>query len=161
MELLGEYPGVFNVHLLPDVLLVNWYGLSTLQSTPEFETICAQCSKRFAQQPLSCVQLLTARISRLPDSDTRDELTRINQTYDSMIACCAVLIPIQGFVGSAVRGLVTAMSLKTRRTHANLKIVGTPETAVEWLVPAHHAATDRELDPQPLLAALHQLSTQH
>lgn len=159
MELLGEYPGVFSVHLAQDILLVNWYGLSKLESLPLYEEICAQCRQRFGH-PVSCVQLLTARISRLPDAETRAELTRIHQEFEPMIACCAVMIPVEGFVGSAVRGLVTAMVIKTRRTQSNLKIVGAPETAVEWLVPAHRAATGLELDAPALLSAVQQLVAQ-
>ena len=160
LELLGEYPDVFDLHVHQDVLLVNWYGLVTAQALPQFDALCAQWRER-SMQPTSCVQLLTAPVSRLPDAEAREELTRINREYDSMIACCAVLIPVQGFIGSAVRGLVTAIALKTRRTQATLKIVGTNEAAVEWLVPAHRTATGRALDAAQLLAALNQVLAQH
>lgn len=160
MELLGEYSGVFDLHAHQDVLLVNWYGLASIQALPHFEALLAQWRARSAPT-VSCVQLLTAPVSRLPEGDVREELTRINREYDSMVACCAVLIPVQGFIGSAVRGLVTAISLKTRRTPATLKIMGTNEAVVEWLVPAHRAATGGELDPSQLLAALQQVVAQH
>ena len=157
LELLGESPGVFSMHLLNETLLITWYGVSTLESTAAYDALCVQARKRF-REPLACVHLLTVTVPRMPDAQTRDELTRVNQEHEVLVSACAVVIPVAGFIGSALRGLVTAIVLKTQRTTQNLKIVGSAEAAVEWLAPAHQAATGKQLDAKALLAALQQLS---
>lgn len=158
LEPIGECPGVFSMDALADIVLITWHGATTLESMPIFEALCAQTRQRFARG-ISCAHLITSQHPRLPDGPTRDELARINQAYSDLAACCAVVIPLQGFLGSALRGLVTAITLKTRPDNVELKIVGTIEEAAEWLAPAHLARTGRAIAPEELLAAMRQVTT--
>ena len=159
LELLGQHPGVFSVHIYAEVVLITWHGATTLESMPTFEALTAQCRERFPRG-FSAAHLITSLHPRMPDAATRDELARINESHEDVAACCAVVIPIQGFLGSALRGLVTAIVLKTRRSNVELNIVGTLEAAAEWLAAAHTAKTGRSVDRTLLLDAMRQATRQ-
>jgi len=157
LEHLGESPGVFTMDALADIVLITWYGVSTVEAMPMFEALCMRLGERFPRG-MSCAQLITTEHPRMPDAAARAELTRINQTYEKLAACCAVVIPVKGFVGSALRGLVTAIVLHARPSHADLKIVGSLREAAEWLGPAHRAKLGSDVDIETLFAAMLQVT---
>jgi len=160
LEPLGGYPGDFSAHTFENIVVFTWHGVTTLESMPTFEALTTQFRQRF-ERGFSVVHLITSGHPRMPDAATRDELVRIQKRHEDVAACCAVVIPVQGFVGSALRGLVTAIVLRTQRTHVELKIVGTVEAAAEWLTPLHNAKLGLQVDASQLLAALRQAATPH
>jgi hypothetical protein len=156
LEPFGHSPEVFRSFVIQNVVITAWIGTATLSSLASYERLCAQCRERFPRG-MSAVQIVSTSRSQLPDTAVRDELTRINSAYSDIVAGCAIVITSQGFLASALRGLVTALMLRLERPRGlEIKIHKDFEGAADWLSPLHRQRTGVSIERDALLQALYQ-----
>ena len=91
----------------------------------------------------------------LPNAAAREELARLHAAYSDFVVCNVVLIPLKGFLASALRGLVTAILLhESRRLPVVTKVMSTPEAVAEWLAPMHAQGTGVSISASTVEQAL-------
>jgi hypothetical protein len=150
----GAAPGIFEAFLWQNVSIVVWSGTATLESVDVYEDLCRQSRERFPAG-LSSVHIIVPRQSLLPGSQVRDALTRVNAQYLDLVGAVAIVIQGGGFWASAVRGMITALTLSLTRSRGfELRIHAHVDEVAEWLPAAHLKRTGVTLGHDELQSAL-------
>lgn len=147
-------PGVCSAYAWKNISIALWFGPLALEEVPIFERACQQ---RVEQCPegLSSVHIMVPGGKSMPTPETRAELTRVLREYAQSATAVAVVIPGSGFWTSALRGLITAISVLAR-TPIKPQICSNFADVCDWLPRMHLERTGVHLDPKELLEALHQ-----
>ena len=104
---------------------------------------------------VSTIHILGTNHPHLPNAAAREELARLHAAYSDFVVCNVVLIPLKGFLASALRGLVTAILLhESRRLPVVTKVMSTPEAVAEWLAPMHAQGTGVSISASTVEQAL-------
>lgn len=150
-------PGVISAYMWKNVAIALWFGPLSLADAPAFE---AGCKLNTEQHPegVSMINIMVPGGKSLPTAEARQELGRIMREYQGSSAEVVVVIPGAGFWASAVRGLITALTMLAPRYRVH--IVGSFLEVAELLPSPHRARTGVELDPKELLRALRWVESQ-
>jgi hypothetical protein len=150
-------PGVYSAYVWKNVAIALWFGPLSLADIPAFE---AGCKARCQEHPkgMSLVNIMVPGGKSMPSPEAREELGRIMREYEAYSAEVVVVIPGAGFWASALRGLITAVSMIAPRYH--LHIAANFVQVAELLPEPHRARTGVELDPKELLRAIRWVENQ-
>ncbi len=143
---------VFAGYVYRNVLITFWFGPATMQSLEVYE----QSAKvRVAQNPqgLSVVNIMVPGGQSMPTAQARSRLGQIATEHAKAVAAVVVMVPGAGFWASALRGLVTAVSMLVPRD-VRFHICGSLREVAEWLPPQHRERTGIAIDAQALLRVL-------
>ena len=154
---LTRIPGVISAYMWKNVAIALWFGPLSVADVPAFEAGCKVNTKQHPEG-VSMINIMIPGAKSLPTAEARQELGRIMREYQSSSAEVVVVIPGAGFWPSAVRGLVTALSMLAPRYR--LHIAGNFLEVAEYLPEPHRARTGVELDPKELLRALRWVESQ-
>lgn len=145
-------PGHVFVAAWKNVVVFVWSGDATVELMrklgPIFETLTRDVGR------ISVISIVT-RVLALPDDRKRQAYREFLEAHGPKMAHMAMVLEREGFVGSAVRGLVTGLLLLTSQRYA-VHVTGTLDDVVTWLPPKHAVSTGIELDPTELLQAITQ-----
>jgi|GEM_PF-3059976 hypothetical protein len=89
----------------------------------------------------------------LPGGEIRAAFAAIAEEHVNALLLTAVLIVGSGFWSSAVRSVITSVQVLLRRK-LNIRVCGSIDEVVTWLVPEHSGQTGRPLDGMQLRAAI-------
>jgi hypothetical protein len=147
-------PGVFSAYAWKNVAITLWFGPPAFEDVATFER---GCQKRVAECPdgISSVHIMVPGGKSMPTPETREELTRVLREYSQFSAAVAVVIPGTGFWTSALRALVTALSVLAK-TAIKPQICANHAEVCDWLPGVHLERTGVQLNPKELLEALQQ-----
>jgi hypothetical protein len=150
---LSSVPGTYYAYLWHNVVIAVWLGPMTVESIPVIEQGCRVRGETHPEG-VSTIHILVPGGSGLPTSEARSELGRIAREYGPQSPMNGVVIPGGGFWASAMRGVVTALSLLSPRN--KLRMFATLRELASWLPPLHEQHTGTAVDPAELLSALEQ-----
>jgi hypothetical protein len=150
-------PGTFAAYLWKNVVIATWFRPLSMAELPQFE---AGCKARCAEHPegMSVINIMVPGGKSMPTAEARAELGRIMREYEAFSAEVAVIIPGDGFWASALRGLITALSMLAPRYR--LRIAGNFLEVAEYLPEPHRQRTGVTIDPKELLRALRWVESQ-
>lgn len=148
----GAFPGIYTSYAWKNLIVTLWYAAATPESLPVFER---GCKRVCAEHPegFSSVHLMVPGGTQMPSAQVRAELARILRDCVPQVAAASIVIPGTGFWASALRSMVTALTLLLPREF-ELKICGELGEVAQWLAPRHTAATPVSLEPAEILQAL-------
>lgn len=156
-EKLGAVDGVYSAYRYRNVTITFWFGAATMESLISFER-GANEARALQPEGLSIVNIMVPGGRSMPSAEVRQKLGQIAATYAAHTAAVAVVIPGTGFWASALRGLVTAISMFVPRGY-NLEIFGSFQEVAAWLPPVHAARTGVSIDGRELLRAMRAAET--
>lgn len=141
VKIIGEFPGVYRVGMLRNVTLTKWLGGPLgYDSAASIGALTHQIIADMHGQRWSSLHLIDS-IVKMPDSAGRQELANvIRGTSDSMGGCIAVVIEADGFIASALRGLVTGLRVLAPRSF-DVRIEATIADLLTWLPEEHYRRT--------------------
>jgi hypothetical protein len=152
LTLFDLLPGAVSFFAFHNVTIVVWH------STPDplsVERLRLVSERRRKQHPkLSVIHMLHgAPLDMLPDTPTRHGLAQVVKEGQGTLALVAVLVPVAGFMASAIRGLLTGIRVASRGTF-EMGLYADLEELVRWLPDEHRARTGVTLDKDALRRAL-------
>jgi hypothetical protein len=152
LTLIDLLPRVVSFFAFHNVTIVVWHA------TPEplaVERLRVVSERRRKQHPkgLSVVHLVQTAPLELPDGPTRQGFARVIKEGRETLALVAVVVPVGGFMASAVRSLLTGIRVASRGSF-EMGLYADVEELVRWLPDEHHARTGVVLASDSLRAAL-------
>src|SRR5262249_48058180 len=144
---------VFTAYRYKNVAIAFWFNAATPESLVHFER-AAQATCELLPEGLSLVNIMVPGGRSMPSAEVRKKLGQIAHEHAKSTAAVGVMIPGSGFWASALRGLVTAVSMLMPRSY-KLEICSSLREVAEWLAPVHSAGTGAAIDAPELLRALH------
>lgn len=148
----GGVPGVFTSFVWQNLAVTVWCSAPNMESLAAF----GQRSRAFcAAHPegFSSVHVMIPGGTAMPTSEVRAELSRIINESAPHVAAGAALIAGDGFWASALRGLVTALTLLMPRSLAP-RIYAQQEPLADWLAPLHSERTGVQVQASEVLQVL-------
>jgi hypothetical protein len=149
---LTTLPGVYSAYLWKNVAITLWFGPPAMDDVATYERGCRARAEEFPGG-VSSVHIMLPGGRALPSPEVRVELRRVIQTYSYVSAGIAIVIPGVGFWASALRGLVTALSV-LGKTDIKPQICGGYAEVAAWLPEVHRERTGVQLDSGELLSVL-------
>lgn len=152
LEVIKIVSGVYSAYRWKNVAVTFWFDAATMESLRSFER---GASETCALHPegLSLVMIMVPGGRSMPSAEVRAKFGQISAMHAQFIAAAAVLIPGTGFWPSAIRGLVTAISLLAPPKY-DFEVFDSLSDVASWLTPIHAARTGVELDHQVLLRVM-------
>jgi hypothetical protein len=152
LALIDLLPPAVSFFAFNNVTVVVWHA------TPEplsVERLRLVSERRRKQHPkgLSVVHLVQTSPIELPDGPTRQAFARVIKEGRETLALVAVVVPVGGFMASAVRGLLTGIRVASRGSF-EMGLYSDLEDLVRWLPNEHRARTGVQLDSDALRVAL-------
>lgn len=150
-------PGSVSFFAFHNVTIVVWHVMPEALSVERLRLVS---ERRRKQHPkLSVVHMLNgAQLDMLPDTPTREGFARVVKEGQGTLALVAVLVPVGGFMASAIRGLLTGIRVASRGTF-EMALYADLEELVRWLPDEHRARTGVTLDMDALRRALQHART--
>jgi hypothetical protein len=149
-RILLEEPGHLIVRAWKNVLVFVWTGDAPVALMRKLGPLLAAHAREVGRVSIVSV---VAKISELPDESRRHAYKEFYATHSADIGHQVIVIEREGFMGSAVRGLITGLLLVTRQ-HFMVHVTSTVEEVASWLPAKHAAATSVVLDPAELTKML-------
>jgi len=143
---------VYTSYVWKNVVIVVWFDAATVESILVFERSCQERAQKHPQG-MSSVHIMVPGGKSLPTAEARAELSRVMREYAQYSAATAVVIPGTGFWASALRGMITAVSMLAR-TSANPRICGDFAAVAAWLPEVHEQRTGVRISANELVSAL-------
>lgn len=113
-----------------DLLVVVWKKTPTVERAgkvgPQVEGMTAGPDRRQVH-----VVTVIERGAAAPDAETRGLIKKDLRAHDDRIASMAALVLVDGFVGAAVRAVLSAMNVVVRERYPN-RVFGAPGEAAGW-----------------------------
>lgn len=150
--LVGAVSGIFCAYRYQNVAITFWFGPATMESLVVFER-GANDNAQLHPQGFSLINIMVPGGRSLPSAEVRAKFAQIAAEHAQRTAAVAVLIPGTGFWASAMRGMITALSMMSPRDY-ELQTFGNFPQMIEWLVPVHARRTSVAIEPRELLRAL-------
>ena len=148
-------PGAVSFFAFHNVTVVVWHATPDALSVERLRQVS---ERRRKQHPkLSVVHIHGAPFD-LPDTATREGLARVVKEGQGTLALVAVLVPVGGFMASAIRGLLTGVRVASRGTF-EMALYADLEELVRWLPDEHRARTGVTLDVDALRRVLQRART--
>jgi hypothetical protein len=146
-------PGVYTAYTWKNISIALWFGPpASLDDVATFERACQRRAEA-SPHGFSTVHIMVRGGKSMPTPEVRAELSRIFRHYSQFAAGVVVVIPGKGFWASAIRGLVTALTLISQ-TDVKPQICETYGEVAEWLPGVHAERTGVQVDSRELLGAL-------
>jgi hypothetical protein len=149
-RVLIDEPERLLVHAWKNVIIFIWLGDAPAELMrklgPVFEAYAREAGT------LSVVSLV-GNVAELPDESRRQAYKEFLLAYGARFSQLVVVLERAGFVGSAIRGLMTGLLLMSRQQHA-IHVVSTLEEVAAWLPAKHAATTGVVLDARELINVL-------
>lgn len=152
-NIVGSYPGVYQVQLWKNVSICAWVGRATQPGAEELIGITQRTIAALgATQRFSIVHLVAEGIE-LPDGGARGVLAQILKDYADHLGCSAVVLGGSGFWASAMRSFITGLRVVAPRTF-DVRVHGEIEELREWYPAEHEKRTGVPIDPASFVAEL-------
>lgn len=149
IEILGEIAGIAIAAAYRNVEIIAWHRTATLEVVERLLPATQQIARRHPQG-FSAFHIVS-RTAGVPTRDARERLITIGKQFTSQTIAVAVVLDHTGFAASALRSLVTTMTLLIRPRHATAVYRNIGEAA-QWLA-TQHAKRGTPLDSAELEAA--------
>lgn len=150
LRLILDEPGEVVGYAWQNVVVFVWRGDATAglmrKLGPLLESLTGEVGR------LSIVSIVPA-VAQLPDEGKRQAYKEFIDDYGSLLANVALVIERKGFLGSAVRGLLTGLLLMTRHEYTT-HVMSTIAEVAAWLPSKHAATTGVRVDPVELTRVL-------
>jgi hypothetical protein len=127
VDLVAEGDG-YCVALCRDLLIIDNRTTATVASLRAVAEAQARAQAR-SKKKLAAISIVGP--GPLPDAEVRRVSEELNDA-DVPLVCIAIVIEMRGFVGSAIRGVITGLSLLKRSSFPR-KVFDTSEAALPWL----------------------------
>jgi hypothetical protein len=145
-----DIPGEIFLFSWKNVLIFVWRGDASAELMrklgPIFDTLAREVGR------FSVVSIVVA-VGALPDESRRQAYREFLVVHGAKFAHMAIVLEREGFIGSAVRGLVTGLLLVTRQHHV-VHVVSTTDEVAAWLPAKHVSSTGVAIDPAELTRIL-------
>ena len=138
------------VHGWKNVIIFVWLGDAPAELMRKLGPIFEAYAREVGS--LSVVSVIR-NVAELPDESRRQAYKEFLVAHGARFSHLVVVLERDGFVGSAIRGLMTGLLLVTRQQHA-IHVVSSLEEVADWLPDKHAAATGVLLDPRELSKVL-------
>jgi hypothetical protein len=142
-----------------NVLISFWTGASTPSGLAVHEQGLKPLYARYPQG-LSSISFVVRGSYAMPNPEVRNELARLVREYAPLTAAAAIVVDGQGFLASAVRGVVTALTLVSPGA-TKLNVFNSAREVADWLPPIHLARTGIKVQPDELFALLESAQRAH
>lgn len=111
------------------IILVVWRGETTKHAVETIRRVGLDATRRHGK---SVAIGIVEDSAKLPGSEGREHSARVNDELAAagMVAAAGVL-PGQGFIAASVRGIVTGLTLLSRKRYP-FRVFQYPKDAVEW-----------------------------
>jgi len=149
IELVSESPGVNQIWLWRNVVVVTWKGKATAEVARKLGPLSREILPRTRAPKLSYIHVVPNNLV-MPDADTRDVLLELSREHVHETACVAAIIEGGGFWASAIRGFITGIRVLAPR-ELNLRMHKVVAELLPWFPEEHARLTGVELDPEELL----------
>jgi hypothetical protein len=150
LTVLDSEPGLFWYGAWQNMSFVVWEQSATLEAV---ERIDRAVPARLKIHPrLSTVHIATLNAG-MPSSAARSAFGEAAKRWAQVTGCVAVVVEYQGFAASALRSMVTAIQLLAGSPFP-MRVHGSFEEAVPWLVQTHARTTNVRLAPDALMQVL-------
>lgn len=152
LTLFDLLPGAVSFFAFYNVTIVVWHATPDPLSAERLRLVSERRRKQHSK--LSVVHMLQgAPFDMLPDTTTREGLARVVKEGRDTLALVAVLVPVGGFLASAIRGLLTGIRVASRGTF-EMALYADLEDLVRWMPDEHRARTGVTLEVDALRRAL-------
>jgi hypothetical protein len=155
-RILLDEPEQLIVHAWKNLLVCVWLGDGPAHVMRKFGSLVELQAREVG--PLSVVTFVL-NVAVMPDEGRRQAYKDLAVAVGANIAHAAIVLELDGFVGSAVRALITGILLMTRHQHT-VHVMSRVEDVPGWLVAKHTAATGVALDPAELTQLLARVRTE-
>jgi hypothetical protein len=150
VRVVGRVEGECTLYVWNGVFVVAWEGPTTIAGVRSIDR--AVQSLRGSHAPVSAVHFMQGQ-PILPSAELREEFNRIAKAHYGAIACTAILDDRAGFVASAIKAVITGVSLITG-ARREMRLFSELSPLVDWVAATHREHTGVALDLGALREAL-------
>ncbi|HET6338918.1 MAG TPA: hypothetical protein VFG30_37120 [Polyangiales bacterium] len=151
LVVMDSEPGAFWFGAWRNINLLVWLQGATLDAVSRLDRTNLERTQAHPEK-LTTVHIVTA-IAGPPDPDARDAFNTMHLQWGHTVGCAAVVIERSGFVGVAVRSVITGMVLLAPK-HYRVKVFDSIEPAAPWLVEQHARSTSVQTTETELRSVL-------
>jgi hypothetical protein len=145
-ELFAE-PSAMMLYAWKNVVISVWLGDAPVELMRRLRPVFTTHLREVGQ--VSIISLVTV-VGDLPDEPRRRAYRELITAHGASFASVAMVLEREGFIGSAIRGLMTGLLMITGRQQI-LHVVSNVEQAAAWLPAKHAAATGVVLEPTEIV----------
>lgn len=152
LALLSHVEGEHATYVWKNLLLSLWIGESTLNGLASYDQ---NFQPFLARNPrgVSSINLVVPGKYAVPGSEVRREFSRFTAQYGPLIAATAIVIPGTGFLSSAVRGVITALTIANPRG-LKMHVFENTRAVADWLPTIHSERTGVVISSEELTTLL-------
>jgi hypothetical protein len=147
---LVDEPGQLFLFAWKNILIFVWHGDAPVELMRKLGPVFEAQARDHGR--LSVVSIV-GNVGQLPDESRRQAYREFLVAHGAKFAHLALVLEREGFIGSAIRGLVTGLLVVTRQQHT-VHVASTVQEVANWLPAKHAASTGVELDPAQLVRVL-------
>jgi hypothetical protein len=140
----------------PGLIVFSWTDDARVETIQFLEQLCEKQSAG-RTRCLSALHVIHPGVG-LPSSDVRAALVAAMKRYADVIACMGVVLLGAGFWASAMQSALTGIRMLAPVGASQLRIAGSCEEILPWLIAGHEERTGERLSEAVLLSSLEQLS---